>query len=137
MESGPQPNGPLASHTFTGLSDCPRVFLSIAAKLIDMSFLDEKENIRARISGGAGTPAVLSDCGYNGFAEGNTCGRRGYVMCGNDVSALVGEPGELTVEVLGSTFIRDPCEDGIALSSILTVECGSSSDMGKPIEILS
>ena len=129
------PDGPRASHTFAGLSDCPRVFVSVKAELIDMSYYNERENVRARVSGASrDKPSLWSECRFNSVVDrGSTCGEEGYVMCGEDAAALVGPSGDLTVEVLGSKHVTQPCDDGVALSALVTVECGGSSAVICPI----
>ena len=123
------PDGPRASHTFTGLSDCPHVFVSVKAKLIGMSYYNEFENIRARISSqDIYEPSLWSECRFNTVVDkANTCDEEGFVMCGEDVTALVGPSGDLTVEVLASKYITQPCDDDVVLSALVTVECGGSS----------
>ena len=129
------PDGPRASHTFTGLSGCPRVLVSVKVELIDMSYYNERENVRARLSGASrDKPSLWSECRFNSVVDkGSTCGEEGYVMCGEDAAALVGPSGDLTVEVLGSKHITQPCDDGVALSALVTAECSGSSAVICPI----
>ena len=102
--------------------------MSVKAELIDMSYYDERENVRARLNGAREKFSLWSECRFNSVVDrGSTCGEEGYVMCGKDATALVGPSGDLTVEVLGSKYIRQPCDDDVALSALVTVECGGSS----------
>ena len=95
-----------------------------------MSYYNEWENIRARISGARDKPSRWSECRFNTVVDkDSTCGEEGYVMCGEDSTASVGPSGDLKVEVLGSKHITQPCDDGVVLSALVTVECGGSSEV--------
>ena len=109
------------------------MFVSVKAELIDMSYFDEWENVRARLSGGRDKPTMWSECRFNSVVDrGSTCGEERYLMCGEDATALVGPSGDLTVEVLASKYITQPCDDDVALSALVTVECDSSSAVTCP-----
>ena len=93
-----------------------------------MSYYKKWENLRARLSGAKDKPSLWSECRFNSAVDkDSTCGEEGYVMCGEDATSFVGPSGDLTVEVLGSKYVTQPCDDGVALSALVTVECGGSS----------
>ena len=51
------------------------MFVSVKAELIDMSYFDEWENVRARMSGGRDKPTMWSECRFNSAVDrGSTCG---------------------------------------------------------------
>ena len=143
---------PRTSHTFGGLGSCPQVFVTVQVELIDMVFYDEKSYVRVELLEGSADDggfsnrrllvtaeddgsqkddlmSFLGQCKFNSLEHaGNTCGKYGVAMCGKEATALVSsETGELTVKVYASERVKKPCDDGVSLNALVTVECSGAS----------